>query len=139
MPQLRVLMSGLALLGACVMAESGAAKTGAGRQLGGLWGGVQIALEFEGKDGTLSMSCADGTIVGPVRLDRQGRFSVPGTFHQGAPGPERMDDFPNITKVRYAGQVIGDQLKLTITRAGSRQPETHLLRKGMRAKIVRCL
>src|SRR3989442_15708087 len=56
----------------------------------GAWGGQHINIAIEGNTATIEYDCANGTINGPFKLDRNGRVSPSGTHVTGHPGPIRV-------------------------------------------------
>ncbi len=110
------------------------------KTLSGVWGGDRMILTMRPKSGEIDMDCASGTISSKIILDAKGRFVVRGTFEQHFPGPVRAEDFAARGKpVAYSGQVVGNTLKLAITRPGSAETQNYTLRQGEKPKLVRCL
>jgi hypothetical protein len=139
MTRLAALGLGVAIIGGWAMTDSDATQAAGAPLLDGSWGGIQIQLVMDTKGGHVAMSCADGTISGPVALGRDGKFSAKGTFQQYGGGPQRADEKVVLPKARYSGQVTDGMMMLSILPAGSRTPQVFHLRKGARSKIIRCL
>ena len=79
----------------------------------GNWGGDHAGLQVTEKGARLELDCAHGSIEGPIALDAQGSFDVPGTYVPEAPGPVRRDG-DRASAVRYAGKLDGETLRLTV-------------------------
>lgn len=108
--------------------------------LQGYWGGDRLQLIIEAGHARIEMDCASGTINSPLQLKKNGRFQTLGTFvqHQTG-GPQRADEAPAPGDARYAGEVNGEMMRLTIWPAGAQTPQVFKLRKGVRIKLIRCL
>lgn len=114
------------------------AATAAG-SLDGLWGGDRLRLVVDADGATLESDCADGRIAGPIVLTGDGSFVATGRFVRHKGGPEVVVAVPASDAARFAGQVKGDMLMLSILPAGASAPQTFNLRKGAAIKLVRCL
>lgn len=106
----------------------------------GKWGGEQIEMVV-GRGGTrIEYDCGGGTIDGPLRPDRAGRFSAKGTLVVGHGGPARIDEQPDSRPARYTGRVTGKTMTLTVTLAGTGESVgTFTLRHGRDGRLRRCL
>lgn len=115
---------------------AGLAAMAGAEPLTGNWAvfGARLSLTHEG--GMLQQECS-ATRIGPVRLDRQGRFKVEGQVETGA-GPQPADQPAKLQPVRVSGAVQGDTLRLVLARKGA-PPETLVLQRNSRAKVIRCL
>ncbi|MBA3656993.1 MAG: hypothetical protein H0W69_06555 [Gemmatimonadaceae bacterium] len=104
----------------------------------GSWGGARAGLVLTPDSGTISYDCAHGTLEGPVRSDRNGRFDVSGLHVREHGGPVRIDEVPNALPARYLGQINGDRMDLRVLVAkDTLGPFT--LRRGAAPQLVRCL
>ncbi len=121
------------------MTGSDAAHAGHPAALDGIWGGIQIVLTMAPSGGHLQMACAEGSIIGPIKMRRDGSFSAKGSYQEFGGGPQRADDSAPAPKARFSGTVHDGAMTLTILPAGSKAPQTHQLRKGARSKLIRCL
>ena len=127
-------------LGMIAMTASPSDAAPKAKALSGVWGGDRMILTMGPKGGQIDMDCASGTISSKIMLDAKGRFVARGTFEEYSPGPVRAEDFAAQGKpVAYRGQVIGNTLKLAITRPGSATTRNYTLRQGEKPRLVRCL
>ncbi len=95
----------LALLAACASPTAPAVI--------GEWGGTEASLTLTASGGTVSYACGAGTIDPGWTLSKSGRFSATGQHYTGG-GPAPLGGRPP-HPARYAGQVTGDMLTLTVT------------------------
>ena len=120
--------------------EVPAADAGRPRLPIGRWGGQHVSLEATADGGSLVFDCAHGRVKGPLYLDAEGRFDVPGTYARERGGPQRVgEDGREGETARYRGRVEDDLLTLTV-RVGA-EPEdigTFRLRRGQTPRIVKC-
>ena len=103
----------------------------------GAWGGEHVSLDVSEKGAKLEFDCAHGEITKPIKPDAHGRFNVPGTFAMEHGGPVMRDEKPDSAPARYAGQVKGDTMTLTITR-GKEKLGTYALKHGEAPKLMKC-
>lgn len=75
--------------------------------LEGTWGGNGVAVDVGVGTVATRFDCAHGSMVAPVALDREGRFSATGAYVVDA-GPSRS------FAATYEGTVRGDRLDLRI-------------------------
>jgi|ERR1700686_46330 len=80
----------------------------------GLWGGEHISMEVTEQRTTVEYDCAHGTIDQRITLDRRGRFDVSGMQVQERGGPVRQNEQLTSYPVRFAGQVNGKRMKLSV-------------------------
>jgi hypothetical protein len=110
-----------------------------GRLANGVWGGPHIRMEVTGKGSQIEFDCAHSTIDEPIVLDRRGRFHVKGKFTAEHGGPIRRDEEPGSSPIRYAGEVKGKTLTLTITKAEtSEKVGTFILTQGSEGRLMKC-
>lgn len=129
-----------AAMGMMIMAISAPANAAKPKMLSGTWGGDRMNLTMGSSGGEIRMDCATGTIKGRIIVDAKGRFTARGTFDQERGGPIRAEDFAARGKpALFRGQMTGDTMKLSVTRAGSTTAETYILHQGHSQKLVRCL
>jgi hypothetical protein len=69
----------------------------------------------------LEYDCAGSTIDQPIVVDGKGRFTAKGSYRPESGGPRRSGQSDG-RPVRYAGQLNGDTMRLTVTPEGSRLP-----------------
>ncbi len=110
------------------------------RLAAGVWGGQHIRMEVTDDGAQIEYDCAHSTMDEPVVLDRQGRFEVKGKFTREHGGAVRDNESPNSSPVRYAGQVEGQTMTLTI-----RHDETgesfgdYTLTQGSQGRLMKCM
>jgi hypothetical protein len=80
----------------------------------GLWGGEHISMEVTERGATIEYDCAHGTIEQRITLDRRGRFNVSGKQVTEHGGPVRQNEELAGYPVRFAGEVNGKTMKLTV-------------------------
>lgn len=80
----------------------------------GLWGGEHIGMEVTELRTTVEYDCAHGTIDQRITLDRRGRFDVSGMQVAEHGGPVRQNEQLTSYPVRFAGQVNGKKMKLSV-------------------------
>lgn len=125
----------LALLAGC-----GSAAGGDERALPiGTWGGDHVLLEIAAGGASLELDCAHGAVEGPIRLDGEGRFDVPGTYVQERGGPVREGQ-EDSRPARYTGSVEGKTMTLTIAVGdGGETLGPFELVHGRSARLTKCL
>lgn len=113
----------------------------ASRALGaGVWGGERILFEVNQDGARIEYDCAHGMVAGKIVVDSRGRFSVSGMHYEEHAGPTRAGEGDNGYPVRLTGRVEGSLMKLTVTRAGSKEVVgTYTLARGRQAELVKCL
>lgn len=85
---------------------------GLGRVPDGPWGGEHVGLVVRAIGATVSLDCAHGEITVPLRLDSDGRFSLPGYYVRDV-GPALEPE--NRRPATYFGSFDGHQLTLSVT------------------------
>jgi hypothetical protein len=107
--------------------------------LPGVWGGEHIRFEVTGRGANVEYDCAHGTVDGKITVDARGRFSVAGTHYEERGGPSRMGEELPSYRVRLSGVVGGSLLKLTVTRAGTKEViGTFSLARDREAELFKC-
>ncbi|HJU56208.1 MAG TPA: hypothetical protein VJ715_16620 [Pyrinomonadaceae bacterium] len=105
----------------------------------GVWGGQHIRMEVTDGGAQIEYDCARSTIDQPITLDSQMRFAVKGKFTREHGGPIREDEVPNVSPVRYAGQVSGKTLTLTVTHDETGESfGTYTLTQGSAGRVMKC-
>jgi hypothetical protein len=116
---------------------SGGAVVGIDRVPIGEWGGEHVRLTVTDTGGRVEFDCAHGTLDAPLRVDTEGRFSVPGTIVlEGGPVP---DPPPAPQGARYLGQTDGRRLLLERQNSGGELLGTFHLERGRAAVLFKCL
>ncbi|MDQ3917717.1 MAG: hypothetical protein M3348_04515 [Acidobacteriota bacterium] len=119
---------------------SGKAASAKGERLAaGVWGGEHVRLDVSEGGAAVEFDCANGSIDQPVVLDAEGRFEVKGRFAAEHGGPVRRDETDNTRPARYAGQVKGDTLTLTVNVGDSKESVgTFTLTRGSQGRLMKC-
>jgi hypothetical protein len=121
------------------LALAGCSETTAPGPLAGQWGGPHAGLVISDDSVHVEFDCAAGSIPGPVLLDRTGRFSEEGAYIRGG-GPVPIDDSTRAEPARYAGQVRGSTMELTVTLLdGGTAIGPYTLTRGGNPQVFKCL
>ncbi len=104
----------------------------------GTWGGAHIRLRVTPDGADVEYDCANGTIVGPLTMNKDGKFELLGT-HRREGGPIRIDRKAQGRRARYVGQVEGKQMTLTVTLSEPEQEVgTFTLNHGSEGRLWKC-
>ena len=87
---------------------------------------------------TIEYDCAHGEIPGPLNIDGDGKFELPGTFTPERGGPVRADETQRAQSATYSGTVKGNKMTLVLKVAGSDDTETFTLEKDKPADLFKC-
>jgi len=105
----------------------------------GLWGGEHISMEVTAQGATIEYDCAQATIGQRIALDRRGRFDVSGMQVPEHGGPVRRNEQPTGYPVRFAGQVNGKRMKLSVRNSVTKElVGIFTLVYGSEAKLMKC-
>ena len=88
------------------------------RLLTGSWGGDHAGAVMTDRGAKFDFDCAEGSIDGPITLDREGRFDLAGTYAREGPGPARPGREQG-RPARYRGRVERDTMTLSVELSGS--------------------
>jgi hypothetical protein len=111
----------------------------ADRLAAGVWGGQHIRMEVTDAGARVDYDCAHSTIDQPILLDRQGRFGAKGNFTKERGGPVREGETPDRSQVRYAGQVEGETMTLTVTHDETGESfGDYTLTRGSQGRVMKC-
>jgi hypothetical protein len=106
---------------------------------GGIWGGDHIQLEVNGEGATVEFDCAHGTVSGPLRLDRDGRFQATGTFIREHGGPVRNDETPASYPANYSGSINGKTMTIKVVlKESAAEVGTFTLQQDRDARLTKC-
>jgi len=106
----------------------------------GLWGGTGIKIEVGSKSATVEYDCANGSILGPLSVDKKGHFNWHGTLVREHGGPIRSDEVAKQEPAIYAGSVKGDTMSLTVTLARTNEAiGPFSLKRGSAGRLRKCL
>jgi hypothetical protein len=127
-----LVIAGCALLGLAVSAAKNTRTLPAGT-----WGGEHILFQVSVKGAEIEFDCARGQIAHPLRIDAHGNFVVSGTFISEHGGPVLRDEEVSATQASYSGHVVGDVMKLIVTRKGEKIGSFSLTR-GRQPNLRKC-
>ena len=113
------------------------ATPGSNRLPAGVWGGMHVILEVTDRDASLQFDCAHGVISGPISLDKDGNFDVPGTYVSEGPGPIR-EGHEQASNARYSGTVRDGAMTLKVRLDNSDVKGDFSLALGKSGKIWKC-
>jgi hypothetical protein len=117
-----------------------ATAAGKDKPLTGRWGGPHIGMEITAEGARIEYDCAQGTVDGPIALDRAGRFEATGTHAAEHGGPVREGEEPEARPARYKGKLKGKVLTLTVILTDSGENAgTFTLTRGATPRLVKCL
>lgn len=128
-----------ALVGALVVTMQLTPVEAGTSPLTGRWGGDRLNLVIDADGARVESDCARGMFAGPINLSASGTFLATGTFETYRAGPQRADEVSAVAIARYAAEVKGDAMQLSILPAGASALQVFNLRKGASVKLVRCL
>ena len=98
-----------------------------------------MRLSLNASGGGAEFDCAHGALTSRIVVDRNARFDVRGTYVEEHGGPVRGDEQPKVTPARYAGQVSGARMTLTVTRADTKASlGTFVVERGREAELMKC-
>jgi hypothetical protein len=103
----------------------------------GMWGGDHAVLELTDKGGEIEFDCARGRFDEPVRVDKNGRFEVKGTFMPEHAGPVRRNEEAVQIDTRYKGHLAGTTMTLVVVRGGKEIGSFKLV-QGTRPILKKC-
>jgi hypothetical protein len=104
----------------------------------GEWGGTHITMSVGEQLAKLEFDCAHGEIPGPLSVDSEGNFKLPGTFTPERGGPVRADETSRAQSAIYSGTINGNKMTLTLKLKGSDDAETFTLERGKPADLFKC-
>lgn len=106
----------------------------------GPWGGDHVSLAVETSGAAVEFDCAHGTLDAPLRLDREGRFSVPGVFVREHGGPVHQNETEDKRPAVYRGETDGQRLTFVVALTDTQEtlgPFTAFFRRPPR--VFKCL
>jgi hypothetical protein len=104
----------------------------------GQWGGTHIAMTVAADRTSIEFDCATASVAGPIDIDRDGAFSVTGTFQPERPGPIGRDA-PAPRPMRLSGTVKGDDMQLRVLLTDQNEDAgTFVLTFGAAPRLVKC-
>ena len=121
----------------CAATAWSAAAALAGPLPTGVWGSAQGNFTVYADSATLDMPCAAGRIPSPIVTDSNGAFDIAGFFAPQV-GPVSIDG-PAWVPARFVAKRNGDELTLTIVRAGADNIGSLKFHHGTPGQFARCL
>ena len=120
--------------------ESGPRKMEITKVPEGVWGGPHIIMEVTADGAVITCDCAVGKIDEPIKIDKDGRFAVRGTFTRQRGGPVRSDETPDRSPAHYAGRVDGKSMTLVVKLPNTNETvDTFYLKYGEQPELTRCM
>jgi hypothetical protein len=105
----------------------------------GTWGGEHISLEVTADGAQVEYDCGHGTVDEKIVGDSQGRFTLRGTHVREHGGPVRKDEKADSHPARFAGQIKGDAMTLTVTETDTNETVgTFTLAYGQQPRLMKC-
>ena len=104
----------------------------------GEWGGTHISMDVGEHSATIEYDCATGEINGPLKVDDEGKFQLPGTFTPERGGPVRAGETPQSQPATYSGTINGNTMTLILKVSGVDETETFTLERGKPGRLVKC-
>lgn len=105
----------------------------------GTWGGEHISLEVTDQGGRVEYDCAHGTVDQRIVPDARGCFDVRGTHVREHGGPVRRGETEDSHPARFAGEIQGDTMTLTVTESDTKEVVgTFTLVFGQRPRVMKC-
>lgn len=105
----------------------------------GVWGGQHIELTVASLDSAVDFDCAEGTIIGPLTVAKDGRFDWGGTFQRGTGGPVRVGQEPPKEPAHYVGVTRGGEMTLSVRLDDGQVIGPFTLERFKDAQLTRCL
>ena len=131
--------SALILLAVVASYSCGDSTTGPSRLPAGVWGGDHVSMAVGESSTHLELDCAHGDIPAVLTVDRQGQFSVAGTYVREHGGPIRQDEMLDRRPAIYSG-VVGSTMNLTIRLSDTNESVgVFTLVSGSLGRVVKCL
>ncbi len=119
--------------------DAGAGNENRERVPAGTWGGKQAALGVTAEGARLELSCAHGTIDGPIYLDANGGFEIKGSYVQERGGPQRDDEPEDSHPALFSGRTNGKEMTLEIKRVDTNEVVgSFTLVLGNAGRLIKC-
>lgn len=104
--------------------------------LTGIWSGGGFSLRAAKSQSILQNNCDLGRIMGPIAIDRDGRFFAKGYFNAMTSGYRLSDLAPTDHAAQFSGIVKGNKMVLTMLVAGGKK--SYALVRGKTLKFPSC-
>ena len=106
----------------------------------GVWAGKHAVLSVGTLDADFQLGCADGVIVAPYHVARNGTFKWYGTFTRSTGGPEHRGTQPPAVDAIYTGIVRWpDKMRISVKPRNGGTLGPYSLRRGAKPQLTRCL
>jgi hypothetical protein len=104
----------------------------------GRWGGPHVVMMVTSERTDIEFDCGTASVDGAIPLDRDGAFTVTGTFLQERPGPTRPEGPPR-RPMRLTGGVKNDTMDIRVTLTDQNEDlGSFTLAFGADARLVKC-
>jgi hypothetical protein len=104
----------------------------------GRWGGPHVAMMVTPERTDIEFDCGLASVDGAIPLNRDGAFTVTGTFLQERPGPTRPDGPPR-RPMRLSGGVKDDTMNMRVMLTDQNEDlGSFHLAFGADARLVKC-
>ena len=104
----------------------------------GQWGGQHIVMTVAAERTDIEFDCAKASIAGAIDTDRDGAFSVTGTFQPERPGPTGRDEPPS-RPMRLSGTVKGNDMQVRVFLTDQNEDAgTFTLAFGAAPRLFKC-
>jgi hypothetical protein len=98
-----------------------------------------MRLDVADGSATIEYDCGHGTIDVAPKLDKEGRFSLPGTFVREHGGPIRNNEKEDSHPASYTGRMEGTTMDMTLTLTDTKEKiGTFALTLGGQGRIWKC-
>lgn len=104
----------------------------------GQWGGQHMVMTVAADRTSIEFDCATASVAGPIDTDRDGGFSVTGTFQPERPGPAG-GDAPAARPMRLSGTVKGEEMRVNVRLTDQNEDAgTFTLTFGTAPRLTKC-
>lgn len=99
-----------------------------------------MILDVTDDGAIVEYDCGNGTIGGPIILDKDGRFEAKGSHVTERPGPVRVGRESGAQPASYTGRVDAETMTLTVKLTQTGQTVgTYTLGYGKASRLRKCL
>ena len=135
-----VIVRAVHLLAACAaVAACGAPSVAPDSNIkAGRWSGPHVTMMVTSERTDIEFDCGQASVDGAIPLDRDGAFTVTGTFLQERPGPTTAAGPPR-RPMRLTGGVKDDSMDMRVTLTDQNEDiGSFTLSFGADARLVKC-
>ena len=123
------------IITAFALAVSGLARSSR-RIPRGSWGGSHINVQVTASGADIEFDCGGGSIKGPLKIGRDGKFSFTGIYQEGTGSPSVRTERQ---RALYTGWTDGKRMTLKVTLAdGKTSAGEYELRFGQKSRLDKC-